>query len=143
LTRCRFLLEAEAEAAEAEAEVCIGGGSGRSGTSEAEVGAAKVVEAEAVEAKAAKVAEAEGCIGGGGMHWKHWNALEVHRSGWSWRSRGEYISVGGGQSGQNSFELDGTCLGLLMLHVGPNSDKFGGQAFMEHYTVSRLQSTRG
>jgi hypothetical protein len=35
---------------------------------------------------------------------------------------------------QNLFELDGTHLGLLLLHVGPNSDKFGGQAFMEHYT---------
>jgi hypothetical protein len=47
---------------------------------------------------------------------------------------GEYTSVRGGQSGQNSFELDGTRLGFLLLHVGPNSDKFGGQAFMEHYS---------
>jgi hypothetical protein len=47
----------------------------------------------------------------------------------------EYKSVRGGQSGQNSFELDGTRLGLLLLHVGSNSDEFGGQAFMEHYTV--------
>jgi hypothetical protein len=30
-------------------------------------------------------------------------------------------------------ELDGACLGLLLLHVGPNGDVFGGQAFMEHY----------
>jgi hypothetical protein len=36
---------------------------------------------------------------------------------------------------QNSFELDGTRLGLLLLHVGPNNDKLGGQAFMEHYNV--------
>jgi hypothetical protein len=35
---------------------------------------------EVVEAKAA---EAEGCVGGGGMHWKHWNALEVHKGGQS------------------------------------------------------------
>jgi hypothetical protein len=33
-------------------------------------------------------------------------------------------------------ELDGTCLGLLLLHVGPNGDGFGGQAFMEHYSRS-------
>jgi hypothetical protein len=55
---------------------------------EVEVGVAKAVEVEAVEmeaveAKAAKVAEAEGCIGGSSMHWKHWNALEVHGGGQS------------------------------------------------------------
>jgi hypothetical protein len=36
---------------------------------------------------------------------------------------------------QNSLGQDGTCLGLLLLHVGPNGDKFGGQAFMEHYNI--------
>jgi hypothetical protein len=36
---------------------------------------------------------------------------------------------------QNSLGQDGTCLGLLLLHVGPNGDKFGGQAFMEHYSI--------
>jgi hypothetical protein len=36
------------------------------------------VEAAKVEAEAAEVAEAEGCIGGGGMHWKHRNASEEH-----------------------------------------------------------------
>jgi hypothetical protein len=35
---------------------------------------------------------------------------------------------------QNSLGQDGTCLGLLLLHVGPNGDRFGSQAFMEHYT---------
>jgi hypothetical protein len=50
------------------------------------------------------------------------------------RSHGEDTCVRGGQSGQNLFELDGTRLGLLLLHVGPNSDEFGGQACMEHYT---------
>jgi hypothetical protein len=40
----------------------------------------EVVETEAVEAKAAEV---EACIGGGGMHWKHWNAPEVHGGGQS------------------------------------------------------------
>jgi hypothetical protein len=77
----------EAEAAEAEAETeteaCIGGGDGRCGRSEAEVEAAEMVEVEAVETEAveAKAAEAEGCIGGGGMHWKHRNASEVHEGG--------------------------------------------------------------
>jgi hypothetical protein len=55
-------------------EVCIGGGGGRGGTSEAEV---EVVETE--EAGEEEAAEAEGCIGGSGMHWKHRNASEVHR----------------------------------------------------------------
>jgi hypothetical protein len=32
---------------------------------------------------------------------------------------------------------DGTCLGLLLPHVGPNGDGFGGQAFMEHYSTSQ------
>jgi hypothetical protein len=47
------------------------------------VEAAEAVEVEAVEMEAveAKVAEAEGCIGGSGMHWKHWNASEVHGGG--------------------------------------------------------------
>jgi hypothetical protein len=36
----------------------------------------KAVDAEVAEA--AEAAEAEGCIGGGGMHWKHRNASEVH-----------------------------------------------------------------
>jgi hypothetical protein len=48
-----------------------------------EVEAAEAVEVEAVETEvvAAEAAEVEGCIGGGGMHWKHWNALEVHGGG--------------------------------------------------------------
>jgi hypothetical protein len=41
-------------------------------------------------------------------HQRHWDPLEEHRGG---------------------------CLGLLLLLVGPNSDRFGGQAFMEHYTT--------
>jgi hypothetical protein len=70
------------------------------------------------------------------MYQKCWNASEGHRSG---RSRGEYTSVGGGQSGQNLLELDGTHLRLLLLHVGPNSDRFGGQAFMEYYIIEFIQ----
>jgi hypothetical protein len=38
---------------------------------------------DAAEVKAAKAAEAEGCIGGGGMHRKRRNALEEHGGGWS------------------------------------------------------------
>jgi hypothetical protein len=34
-----------------------------------------------------------------------------------------------------SEEHGGSCLWLLLLLVGPNSDVFGGQAFMEHYSV--------
>jgi hypothetical protein len=34
---------------------------------------------------------------------------------------------------QSSLGQNGTRLGLLLLHVGPNGDGFGGQAFMEHY----------
>jgi hypothetical protein len=68
-------LEAEAEV-ETETEACIGGGGGRCGTLEAVVEAAETVEVEAVDMEAV---EAKGCIGGGGMHWKHWNASEVHR----------------------------------------------------------------
>jgi hypothetical protein len=30
--------------------------------------------------------------------------------------------------------LEVHCLRLLLLHVGPNGDRFGGQAFMEHYS---------
>jgi hypothetical protein len=42
---------------------------------------AAAVEMEAVKAKAAKAAEAEGCIGGGGMHWMRRNASEERGSG--------------------------------------------------------------
>jgi hypothetical protein len=38
---------------------------------------------DAAKANVAKVAEAEGSIGGGGMHQKHWNASEEHRGGQS------------------------------------------------------------
>jgi hypothetical protein len=35
---------------------------------------------------------------------------------------------------QKLSEQNGTHLGLLLLHIGPNGDGFGGQASMEHYT---------
>jgi hypothetical protein len=37
---------------------------------------------------------------------------------------------------QSLLGQTGTRLGLLLLHVGPHGDVFGGQAFMEHYTAA-------
>jgi hypothetical protein len=51
------------------------------GTANAE--AVDAAKAEAAKAEAAKAAKAEGCIGGGSMHWRRRNALEEHGSGWS------------------------------------------------------------
>jgi hypothetical protein len=34
---------------------------------------------------------------------------------------------------QNLLGQNGSHLWLLLLHVGPNGDRFWGQAFMEHY----------
>jgi hypothetical protein len=59
------------------------------------------------------------------------------------RARGEYkVSevVKAVRTCQNLLGQDGTCLGLLLLHVGPNGDGFGGQAFMEHYSIHPLSS---
>jgi hypothetical protein len=39
---------------------------------------------------------------------------------------------------QNLLGQDSTRLELLLLHVGPNGDRFGGQAFMEHYIRLRV-----
>jgi hypothetical protein len=39
---------------------------------------------------------------------------------------------------QNLLAQNGTCLGLLLLYVGPNGDGFGGQAFMEHYSIFKM-----
>jgi hypothetical protein len=47
---------------------------------------------------------------------------------------------------QNSLGRNGTCLGLLLLLVGPKGDGFGGQAFMEHYSGKSMiigESTSG
>jgi hypothetical protein len=43
---------------------------------------------------------------------------------------------------QNSLGQNGTCLGLLLLLVGPNGDGFGGQAFMEHYNIAMNSSVK-
>jgi hypothetical protein len=49
------------------------GGGGRSGRTDV----AGMAEAES-EVAEAEVVEVEGCIGGSGMHWRHWNASEEH-----------------------------------------------------------------
>jgi hypothetical protein len=46
-------------------------------------GTADVEAVDAAKAEAAKVAEAEGCIGGGGMHRKGRNVSEMHGGGQS------------------------------------------------------------
>jgi hypothetical protein len=76
------------------------------------------------------------CFGSIGMHRK---STEADRAGGADGADGagsEYKvseAVKAVRTCQNSLGQDGTCLGLLLLHVGPNGDKFGGQAFMEHY----------
>jgi hypothetical protein len=70
LTACSFL---------PEAEVYIGDGDGQDGTSEVEVEATEVVEVEAakVGVAEAEAVEAEGCIGGSGMHWRWTELMEL------------------------------------------------------------------
>jgi hypothetical protein len=41
-------------------------------------GTANAEMVDAAKAEVAKAAEAEGCVGGSGMHWKHRNASEEH-----------------------------------------------------------------
>jgi hypothetical protein len=43
---------------------------------------------------------------------------------------------------QSSLEQTGTHLGLLLLHVEPHGDGFGGQAFMEHYNATSQSTYR-
>jgi hypothetical protein len=64
--------------------------------------------------------------------------MEVDRANRADRAGGEYTASGAVKAVRNCQKLsgqDGTCLGLLLLHVGPNGDGFGGQEFMEHYTI--------
>jgi hypothetical protein len=119
----------------------------------ADAAEAEAVEMEAIEVEAAEAAEAEGCIRGSGMHRRqrhaseaaacigsigmHQKSMEADRADRADRASGEYKvseAVKVVRTCQNSLGQDGTCLGLLLLHVGPNGDGFGGQAFMEHYT---------
>jgi hypothetical protein len=67
----------------------------------------------------------------------HWKGTEADGADGADRNGGEYKvleAVKTVRTCQNSLRQNGTCLGLLLLHVGPNGDGFGGQAFMEHYT---------
>jgi hypothetical protein len=77
-----------------EAAVCIGGGGssihwrrprqnigGRGSDSRGSRTAAVEAETAKVEAAEVEVVEAEGCIGGGSMHQRHWNASEEHGGG--------------------------------------------------------------
>jgi hypothetical protein len=63
-------------------------------------------------------------------------STEANRADGADRDSGEYkVSevVKTVRTCQNLSEQNGTHLGLLLLPVGPNGDRFGGQAFMEHY----------
>jgi hypothetical protein len=63
--------------------------------------------------------------------------MEAYRADRADRAGGEYKvseAVKAVRTCQNSLGQNGTRLGLRLLHVGPNGDGFGGQAFMEHYT---------
>jgi hypothetical protein len=69
----------------------------------------------------------------------HQKSMEVDRADRADRAGGKYkVSevVKTVRTCQNSLGQNGTHLGLLLLHVGPNGDRFGGHAFMEHYTVN-------
>jgi hypothetical protein len=81
--------------------------------------------------------EAAACIGSIGMHWKCMEADGGDGAG------GEYNvaeAVKVVRTYQNSLGQNGTHLGLLLLLVGPDSDGFGGHAFMEHYTITVINS---
>jgi hypothetical protein len=77
--------------------------------------------------------EAEECAIGSSMHWR---SMEEDGADGADGARGEYRmseAVKVVRTCQNLLGQDGTGLGLLLLHVGPNGDRFGGQACMEHY----------
>jgi hypothetical protein len=57
------------------------------------------------------------------MHWRHQNA-----------SQNALEVIKAVRICQNSLGQDNTHLGLFLLHLGPNGDRLGGQAYMEHYT---------
>jgi hypothetical protein len=90
--------------------------------------------------QADEASEAVACIGGIRIHQKSTEADRADRAN---RAGSEYKvleAVKVVRTCQNLLGQDGTCLGLLLLHVGPNGDEFGSQAFMEHYTVIMLVS---
>jgi hypothetical protein len=65
----------------------------------------------------------------------HWKSTEVDGADGADGASGEYKVLEAVRTCQNLLGQNGTRLGLLLLLVGPNGDGFGGQAFMEHYTV--------
>jgi hypothetical protein len=70
----------------------------------------------------------------------HWKSMEADGADGADGDGSEYKvseAVKTVRTCQNLSEQNGTRLGLLLLHVGPNGDGFGGQAFMEHYSVSQ------
>jgi hypothetical protein len=74
------------------------------------------------------------------MHWKSMEADGAARADGADGDGSEYeVSevVKTVRTCQNSLGQNGTHLGLLLLHVGPNGNRFGGQAFMEHYISLR------
>jgi hypothetical protein len=70
------------------------------------------------------------------MHWKCTEADGADRAG-SEDKVSEVVKAV--RTCQNSLGQNGTRLGLLLLLVGPDGDKIGGQAFMEHYSAIALQ----
>jgi hypothetical protein len=64
------------------------------------------------------------------MHWKSTEADRADRVSSEYKVSEAVKTV---RTCQNSLGQNGTCLGLLLLLVGPNGNGFGGQAFMEHY----------
>jgi hypothetical protein len=85
--------------------------------------------------QAGEALEAEGCIKGSGMHWR---SMEVDGADRADREYNVLEAVKAVRTHQNSSGQDGAFLGLLLLHVGPNGDGFGGQTFMEHYSGQRM-----
>jgi hypothetical protein len=154
LTRCRFLSEAEVEVAVAEVEAA----EAEVEVAEAQVAEAQVAEAQVAEAQVAayigrarRQTEQRWNIRGRGrrQRWRdaseavacirmHRKSMEVDGADRADGASSKYKvseAVKMVRTCQNSLGQDGTCLGLLLLHVGPNGDEFGGQAFMEHYTA--------
>jgi hypothetical protein len=78
--------------------------------------------------------EVAACIGSIGMHWKSTEADRAHGADGTGSEYKVSEAVKTVRTCQNSLGQNGTCLGLLLLLVGPNGDRFGGQAFMEHYS---------
>jgi hypothetical protein len=84
---------------------------------------------EAIEVEAA---EAEGCIGSIRIHWKSMEADRTDRDSSEYKVLEAVKTV---RTCQNLLGQNSTRLGLLLLHVGPNGDRFRGQAIMEHYNI--------